>query len=74
MSNEWFCPFCSHRLQYGKHCPNIEASKDRHYSHAETCDRGEKNVVWETVKRAKPFKSDGVGLGISEIANNEGDM
>ena len=66
----WNCPFCSYRVEYGKHCPDIEASPDRDSKLADSCERGVKNIIYATQKRNTAREAE-KGIGISEIANED---
>ncbi len=66
-SELWVCPLCTHRIAYGETCPDVMQSIPRDDSLADACTRGVKNIVYHTKRRI----SDSIGLGISEIANDE---
>lgn len=59
----WNCPLCSHRVPYGAACPG----------EPETCERGVKNIIWQMrqIKGYHAITEPAVGVGISEIANEE---
>ena len=64
MSDTWNCPFCTHRVPYGQPCPDDW----------QTCERGEKNVIWLmkmiAVHRQENQRDEPVrGVGISEISD-----